>query len=142
MSSQAPENAPRNSTHTSVRLDKWLWAARIFKTRAVATTAVAGGKVHLNATRVKPAHPVRPGDTLTIQRGDDELTIFVQALSIQRGPAPVAAMLYEETEESRATRAQRATARAALPMHSPHPDTRPTKKQRRALTRFGHKKSY
>jgi ribosome-associated heat shock protein Hsp15 len=142
VSSDGFENSTRNSNLLSLRLDKWLWAARIFKTRAVAATAVAGGKVHLNAARVKPAHPVRPGDTLTIQRGDDELTIRVQALALKRGSAPVAAMLYEETEESRATRAQRATARSTLPMHSPHPDTRPTKKQRRALTRFGHKKGY
>jgi len=142
MSSQASENAQRNSTHTSLRLDKWLWAARIFKTRAVAATAVAGGKVHLNAARVKPAHPVRPGDTLTIQRGEDELTILVQALALKRAPAPIAAMLYEETEESRATRAQRAAARAASAIHSPHHDSRPTKKQRRALTRLTHKRNF
>jgi len=125
-----------------MRLDKWLWAARIFKTRALAATAVAGGKVHLNAGRVKPAHPVRPGDTLTIHRGEGELTIRVEGLSPQRGPARVAALLYEETEESRAARAERAAARAAPAIHSPHPDTRPTKKQRRALTRFGHKRGF
>lgn len=125
-----------------MRLDKWLWAARIFKTRALAATAVAGGKVHLNAARVKPAHPIRPGDTLTIQRREDELTIHVQALSSHRGPAPVAALLYEETEASRTARTERAAARATVALHSPHPDTRPTKKQRRALTRYGHKKSF
>ncbi len=139
MSSERSENA---ALTTSMRVDKWLWSARIFKTRGLAAAAVTGGKVHLNAARVKPAHPVRPGDTLTIQRGDNELTIRVQALAHQRGPASIAALLYDETEESRISRAERAATRAAQPTHSPHPDSRPTKKQRRALTRFTHKKGF
>jgi ribosome-associated heat shock protein Hsp15 len=137
MSSQGTANA----TSESVRLDKWLWAARIFKTRALAGAAVSGGKVHLNGARVKPAHPIRPRDTLVIQRGDDELTIEVQALSIRRGPAPIAATLYEETAESRTTRAERAAARTTAP-HFPHPKSRPTKKQRRALTHLTHKQRF
>ena len=139
MSSERSENA---ALTTSMRLDKWLWSARIFKTRALATAAVAGGKVHLNDARVKPAHSVRSGDTLTIQRGDDELTIRVQALATKRGPAHIAALLYDETDESRTARAERTATRAALAMHSPHPDARPTKKQRRALTRLTHQRSF
>ena len=139
MSSEPTENGP---TTTSMRVDKWLWAARIFKTRPVASAEVTGGKVHVNGNRVKPAHPVRRGDTLTIHRRYDELTVRVEALSNRRGPAPIAATLYTETEESRTARAQRAATRAALPGSSPHPDSRPTKKQRRALTRLRDRRSF
>ena len=90
MSSERSENA---ALTTSMRLDKWLWSARIFKTRALATAAVAGGKVHLNGTRVKPAHAVRAGDTVTVQHGYDAMTIAVRSLATHRGPAPVATKL-------------------------------------------------
>jgi len=138
MSSERSENA---ALTTSMRLDKWLWSARIFKTRALATAAVAGGKVHLNGTRVKPAHAVRAGDTLTVQRGYDAMTIAVRSLATHRGPAPVATKLYDETDASRAARAERAAARAAL-ASSPRGDTRPTKKQRRDLIRLTRKGSF
>jgi len=116
-----------------MRVDKWLWAARMFKTRAVAGEAVAGGKVHLNGARVKPAHAVRVGDTLTVHRGYDEMTLEVRSLAAQRGPAPIAATLYAETEASRAARAERAALRAA---ESSRREGRPSKRDRRALERL------
>lgn len=132
MSSQSWKDETEPAT---VRLDKWLWAARLFKTRALATTAVDGGKVHLNGARTKPAKHVRPGDTLEIRRGEDEMAIRVVATSDRRGPAPVAQTLYEETPESRDRRRQHAAARA-LAAPGPHPDTRPSKRDRRALSRL------
>ena len=87
-----------------LRLDKWLWAARFFKTRAAATAAIGGGKVHVNGQRVKPARTVRPGDRLEILRGEARYAVVVQALNDQRRPAAEAAGLYEETPESLAKR--------------------------------------
>src|SRR5882724_11808836 len=114
MSSNRPKEA--------FRIDKWLWAARLFKTRALAAAAVEGGKVHLNGARTKPAKHVKVGDTLIVHRGDDELILRILALSAQRGPAPTAATLYDETPESQAARAERLARRQLIP-HSPHPDT-------------------
>jgi len=124
-----------NSDAEAFRIDKWLWAARLFKTRALATIAVAGGKVHLNGARTKPAKHVKVGDTLSVRRGDDELILSVLALSARRGPASIAATLYEETSESRSARAERAAQRALMPA-APRADTRPSKRDRRALTRL------
>jgi ribosome-associated heat shock protein Hsp15 len=107
----------------------------MFKTRPLAATAVHGGKVHVNGARVKPAHPVRIGDIVAIQRGGDELTILIRAVSTRRGPATIAATLYDETAESRAARTRRAVERAAF-AQTPHSRGRPSKKDRRALTRF------
>ncbi len=87
-----------------VRLDKWLWAARFFKTRALATEAIEGGKVHVNDQRVKPARAVRVGDVLEVRRGFETMVVIVQALAEQRGPAKVAQTLYTETEASRLRR--------------------------------------
>jgi ribosome-associated heat shock protein Hsp15 len=118
----------------SVRIDKWLWAARFFKTRALATDAVLGGHVHLNGARVKPAKDVRVGDTLEIRIGVTSRTVVVAGLADRRGPASVAAALYEETAESRAAREQQALQRRL----SPPPlgaelGGRPTKQDRRRL---------
>jgi len=84
------------------RLDKWLWAARFFKTRSLAAEAVEGGKVRLNGNRAKPGRAVRVGDEVAIRRGPYQWVIKVRALSLKRGPAPQAQSLYSETEESRA----------------------------------------
>ncbi len=119
-----------------LRLDKWLWAARFFKTRALASEAVDGGKVHLNGARVKPAHAVRPGDRLEIRRGFDEFEVFVRALSDMRGPAALAQALYEETEASRARREADAERRRLLAAANPRPESRPDKKSRRRIVRF------
>jgi len=124
-----------NSDAEPFRIDKWLWAARLFKTRALAATAVDGGKVHLNGARTKPAKHVKVGDTLSVRRGDDELILSVLALSARRGPASIAATLYEETSESRIARAERSAQRALMPA-APRADTRPSKRDRRALTRL------
>ena len=119
-----------------VRLDKWLWAARFFKTRTLAVEAIAGGKVHLNGNRVKPGHGVTTGDQLRIRKGPYEFIVQVKELSTRRGPAPAAAMLYEETPESRATRDQLAELHRLSSLAAPHADRRPNKKQRRQISRF------
>ena len=119
-----------------VRLDKWLWAARFFKTRSLATEAVAGGKVQINGQRVKPARAVLPGDRLDIRRGSGTLTVIVEALSTRRGPAVEAARLYRETEDSIARREDQAEQRRQAAMAVPRPDTRPGKRDRRRIIRF------
>ncbi len=115
-------------------MDKWLWAARFFKTRGLATEAVLGGHVHLNGVRVKPARDVRVGDRLEIQRGIVRYTVEVRGLADRRGPASKAAALYEETEASRAAREQQAVERraGAQPIGSDL-GRRPTKQDRRRL---------
>ena len=119
-----------------VRLDKWLWAARFYKTRGLASEAIAGGKVQLNGDRAKRARPVQPGDEIRIRQGPYEHQVVVRALSARRGPASAAAELYEETPASRAAREA-----MALQLKSLHaafvPDKgRPTKKDRRELGRL------
>ncbi|HYC37471.1 MAG TPA: S4 domain-containing protein [Usitatibacter sp.] len=112
-----------------MRLDKWLWAARFFKTRALAVEAIESGRVTLNDERAKPAKEVRLGDRLAIRRPPFEHVIVVRGLSDKRGPATTAAALYEETEESRARRAVLAQEMKSLPQ--PRFKGRPTKKTRR-----------
>ena len=119
-----------------IRLDKWLWAARFFKTRSLAIEAVSGGKVHLNSARTKPAREINIGDELTIRRGPYEWTVVVQALSLRRGPASAAALLYDETEESKRNRQETVSEISAQEWKSPHTRGRPSKKDRRDLTRF------
>ena len=117
-----------------VRIDKWLWAARFFKTRALATDAVAGGHVHLNGTRVKPAKDVHAGDELEIRIGTTRWTVVVEGLADKRGPAKVAQALYAETDASRAAREQQALERkAAPPPLGADLGARPTKQDRRRL---------
>jgi len=112
-----------------MRLDKWLWAARFFKTRSLAVEAIEGGRVSVNGDRAKPAKEVRVGDALAIRRPPFEFAVVVKALSDKRGPATVAAALYEETEQSRARRAALAAEIKAQPQ--PTFNGRPTKKTRR-----------
>lgn len=117
-----------------VRIDKWLWAARFFKTRSLAADAVSGGHVHVNGVRVKPARDVRVGETIEVTLGGGlRRTVVVEALSDKRGPAPVAATLYTETQESIEQR-ERALAerRAARPLGADL-GARPTKLDRRRL---------
>jgi ribosome-associated heat shock protein Hsp15 len=120
----------------TLRLDKWLWAARFFKTRALATAAVAGGKVKLNGERVKAAKVIRPGDALNIHIGPYEYVVRVRALSARRGPAAQAAKLYEESESSQAARNELATRLAAERRLVTPPKGRPGKKERRQIIRF------
>ena len=121
---------------SSVRLDKWLWAARFFKTRSVAREAVSGGKVHLNGNRAKPGRSLNVGDVLQIQRGDDLYTIAIVELGIRRGPAAVAQTLYEETDESRLKREQLVEQRKLEHDQHARRERRPDKRQRRRLVRF------
>ena len=119
-----------------VRIDKWLWAARFFKTRALAKAAIEGGKVHLGGQRVKASKELKVGSELTIRQGWDEKQIQVDALSDKRRGAPEAAALYTETEQSVIERERRTAERkAAGSSHFP-PDQRPNKKQRRQIHRF------
>ena len=123
-----------------VRIDKWLWAARFFKTRSAATEAVAGGKVQVNGDRVKPAREVAAGDRLEITRGQTRWTVVVTGIAERRGPASVVATLYEETPESAAERERRsAERRLARPLGADLAE-RPTKRDRRRLDalRRGH----
>ena len=128
---------PKTASHEAIetiRIDKWLWAARFFKTRSIAKAAIEGGKVHHNGERVKVSKEIRVGTELTIQQGFDKKTILVKALSGVRGPAPVAQQLYEETEVSIARRELIATQRK---LHNlARPDHRPSKKDRRDISKF------
>ncbi len=125
-----------NPDESQTRLDKWLWAARFFKTRGLATDAVTGGKVQVNGGRAKPARPIRIGDEIVIRRGPSTVIVTVRALSDRRGPAAEAVLLYEETEASRSAREDARKARAeALPAPRIDYGGRPTKRDRRASIR-------
>ena len=114
----------------AVRIDKWLWAARFFKTRSAATDAVAGGRVHVGGARVKPSRDVKIGETVEVTVGPARRTVIVRGLSDKRGPASVAQTLYEETAESLAAREQAAAERR---LSAPIFGARPTKVERRRL---------
>jgi ribosome-associated heat shock protein Hsp15 len=120
----------------SVRIDKWLWAARFFKTRSLANQAVEGGKVRVNGTRVKPAKEVRPGDELEISIGETLWTVVVQAIAERRGPAPDARRLYTETDASAARRLTQSEARRLQPPVASDLRGRPTKRHRREIDRL------
>ncbi|GLR13787.1 heat shock protein 15 [Chitinimonas prasina] len=128
------------SASADIRLDKWLWAARFFKTRSLAGTAIDGGHVHLNGERAKPSRHLKPGDRLRIRTQTEEYEVLVLALSEKRGPATEARLLYVETAESEAARQSRREAQALAPVFE-HPDVRgrPTKKWRRQLHYFERK---
>ena len=118
----------------TMRIDKWLWAARFFKTRSIAKSAIEGGKVHFDGERVKVSKEVRVGMELTIQQGFEKKTVIIKAISGVRGPAPIAQQLYEETEVSLAKRELLASQRK---LHNlARPDHRPSKKDRRQISRF------
>ncbi len=132
----AKSAAPERATEEKHRLDKWLWAARFFKTRALASQAVEGGKVVVNGDRVKPAKSVKVRDELVIRAGWSQYTIHVLALSDKRGPASEAAKLYVETEESIAQREKQAALRRANPIPVFTSKGRPTKRDRRKIRKF------
>ena len=119
-----------------VRIDKWLWAARFFKTRALAIDAIKGGKVSHAGSRVKPSKEVQVGDELSIRQGYAEKTVIIKALSDKRGPAPQAALLYEETPQSRQKREELKAQIAAQPAMRNHGLGRPTKRERRKIVAF------
>ena len=119
-----------------LRVDKWLWAARFFKTRSIAKIAIEGGKVHLNGQRVKVSREITIGETLVIKQGWDEKEIVVLGLSAQRGPATVARELYKETAASIEKREREAQARKAAGGAIARPTQKPGKHQRKALERL------
>ena len=129
--------SPESPSTSSVRLDLWLWAARFFKTRALAKQAIETGKVDVGGQRAKASRAVRVGDALRIARGEEVFEVVVAGLDDVRGPAKVAQTLYTESDESRrwreATRAERAAARAG---YQP-PETRPDKRARRLIRALG-----
>jgi ribosome-associated heat shock protein Hsp15 len=125
-----------DKTADAVRIDKWLWAARFFKTRTLAKQAIEGGKVHYNGQRVKTSKIVELNAELRVLCGWDEKTILVTGLSSQRRSATEASKLYSETEASIALREQRATERKVANLTMPSYAKRPTKKQRRQIHRF------
>ena len=116
-----------------IRIDKWLWAARFYKTRSLAKDMIDGGKVQYNGQRCKASRTVELGATIKLTQGTDERTVLVKGLSEQRLAAPLAQQLYEETTESIQLRAERAELRKMNVLFAPHPDTKPDKKMRRQL---------
>lgn len=126
----------QSSLAPQVRLDKWLWAARFFKTRGLARTAVQAGKVQYNGLRTKPAKIVELDAIIIVPRGYDRMTVTVTGLSEQRGNATKAAELYQESAASLAKREENAAARKANALYNPHPEQRPNSKQRRELIKF------
>lgn len=128
-----------SSASDNVRVDKWLWAARFFKTRALASDAVNGGKVHLGGQRIKASRSVKINDVFEIHRGFEKMTVVVQELSQRRGPASVAQTLYRETEESVALREKESEQRALARMQVPISDHKPNKRERRKLRSFSGK---
>ncbi|MBU2069483.1 ribosome-associated heat shock protein Hsp15 [Rheinheimera muenzenbergensis] len=125
-------SAPQPSSPT-LRLDKWLWACRFYKTRALAKEMIDGGKVHYNGQRCKASKTVELGATVRVTQGSDEKIVIILGLSDKRLAAPLAQQLYEETADSIEQRLKRAELRKTNSLFAPHPDTKPDKKERRKL---------
>ena len=121
---------------TSVRIDKWLWAARFFKTRSLASRACDLGRIQLNSQPAKPAREIRIGDMLLITNDGGDFHVEVLLLSEVRGPAPVAQTLYRETDASREARQKLAAERKSTHLFEPAPEGRPSKRDRRQIIRF------
>ncbi len=120
-----------------IRVDKWVWAARFFKTRSLAVEAIGKGRVLVNRQPAKPAREVGAGDLVEVRRGDEVLVVLVRAVSSVRGPAPQARLLYDETPDSIAARERRAEQRRLAPEPSAELDMgRPTKRDRRVMDRW------
>lgn len=120
----------------SVRLDKWLWAARFYKTRSIARDMIQSGKVSYNNQRSKPSKIVEVGAMITLRQGNEVKEVEILQLSDQRRGAPIAQTLYEETTQSVTKRQQNAELRKLHALDNPHPDKRPDKKQRRKIIQF------
>lgn len=121
---------------TSVRIDKWLWAARFFKTRSLAARSCDLGRIQVNGQPAKPAREIHTGNMLRITNDDGDFQVEVLALSDVRGPAPVAQTLYRETEESKEARLKAAAERKAAMQYTPAPVGRPSKRDRRRIIQF------
>jgi len=127
------------SIEEDIRLDKWLFAARLYKTRSLATVAINGGKVHVNGARVKPSRDARIGDVISLTRGEEPMELTVRRLSDKRGKAADAQALYEETPGSIEVRATRSALRKSRALSNPAPEKRPDKRSRRNIIRFTRK---
>ncbi|MBR9859002.1 MAG: ribosome-associated heat shock protein Hsp15 [Oceanisphaera sp.] len=125
-----------NGENPSIRLDKWLWAARFYKTRSLARTMIDGGKVHYNGQRSKPSKQVEVGALIRLRQGNDEKEVVVLELSEHRGKAEQAQRLFRETEDSVKKRDQNAEARKFNSQFAPSPERRPDKKERRTLLKI------
>ena len=128
--------AQDNIAEGKCRLDKWLWAARFYKTRSLATDAIDGGKIHVDGDRVKPAKEVRVGQVIQIRRKDLDMEVVVKALSVTRRGAPEAVLLYDETPESAAKRDNAAVTKEADHARRERGAGRPTKRQLRDIKKF------
>jgi len=129
------EQRNSSSRNNKVRLDKWLWAARFYKTRAIAKQAIDGGKVHCDGARAKPGKEITEGLKITLRQGYDEKTVIVKGLSEQRRGAAEAQLLYEETPESIEQRRLKMEQRKSLPSHL-QTERRPSKRDRRLIHQF------
>ncbi|WP_370980745.1 RNA-binding S4 domain-containing protein [Agaribacterium sp. ZY112] len=125
-----------NTPLNKVRIDKWLWAARFYKTRSIAKQAIDGGKVHIEGSRVKASKEIEVGCSIVLRQGFDEKEVTVLALSDKRGPASIATTLYEETEESIKKREAIAEQRRASQQFTERPAGKPNTRQRRHIHRF------
>lgn len=125
-----------DNNKSNVRIDKWLWAARFFKTRSIAKTAVESGKVRCDGQRIKPSRVVSIGNELVIKQGHQEKTVIVLAIDDRRKGAPEAQKLYSETSESIVAREEQQAMHKLAAAANPTPDRRPNKKQRRKIIRF------
>jgi ribosome-associated heat shock protein Hsp15 len=130
------DEVPADAAAEALRLDRWLWCVRLYKSRSLATAAVAGGHVHLNGARVKAARAVKAGDVLTLSQGGLERELTVRAIPARRGPAPEARACYEESAASIARGAHLGEARRLAALTTPRPEGRPDKKERRDLLAF------
>jgi len=128
-----------NQDLSTMRLDKWLWTARFFKTRQLAAEAINGGKVHIDGQRTKPGKDVRPGVRLRIHKASLEWEVEVMGLAKQRRPASEAAQLYQESEASKREREHILEERRILRASDPRPSQRPSKRDRRQISRFTQK---
>lgn len=137
MASSRQKNPHKEQTSSQkVRIDKWLWAARFFKTRSLASDAVKSGKIHIDGDRIKPSRELQIGDELTIKQGFIEKTVRVKVLSSKRGPAAQAALLYEETPQSLQKREELKVMKLAQPALRSSGLGRPTKRERRKIIEF------
>ncbi|HEY1647636.1 MAG TPA: RNA-binding S4 domain-containing protein [Terracidiphilus sp.] len=136
MSSPPTSVQPVPARPASIRIDKWLWAARFFKTRALASRACDLGRIQANGLKAKPARDVRPGDRLQIENEGGVFEVDVLGVSEIRGPAPVAQALYRETEAGREARLKLAEERKAMQQMAPLPERRPSKRDRRRIIQF------
>src|SRR5574344_1571476 len=124
---------PKNNAGTEVRLDKWLWAARFYKTRSIARSMIEGGKVDYNGTKAKPSRTIEVGALVKVLQGNVRKEVVILKLSDVRGPATVAQTLYEETEQSIKIREKQIEQIKINALLAPHPDEKPNKKERREL---------